>query len=179
MTVILDPGVLLNLAATQIISELGTATTFFISSRQADQPLTLMISGKLCAKRPEEVAGMKIACPGKEIEDACFLDYLVRLSAGESAAAAVAECRGWLLATDERKVKESFDARVHNGERTISTVGLLQHWGKHTKPKPQDMRNALCAIQDCAFFYPTCGTADALWWHSILGEASAMASRGM
>ncbi len=179
-TVVLDACCLVNLAAADALDtwlgDLGLTWTLpeavlnealFLRGRGADpgeaggsdpteparQPITLdphFRSGLLTIVQPET-----------EKELTAYVDFARDLDDGEAMGLAVAQCRGWQLATDDRKaVRLAGKVAVP----VLTTPTVVKLWVDALGPSAAEIRATLVAIQDRARFLP--GGRDPLcdWW---------------
>jgi hypothetical protein len=176
-TVVLDACCLINLAAAGALETwlsdlalkwvlpeavLGEALLLRASSGQpaavadADpsepvpEPITLaphIASGLLTVIRPETDA-----------ELAAYVAFARELDDGEAMALAIAECRGWRLATDDRKAMRLAGAA---GVSVLTTSMIVKQWADQRSPTATEIRVALIAVRDRARFLP--GGRDPLW----------------
>ena len=97
---------------------------------------------------------------GPEELDA-FVRFAMQLDDGEASCLAIAESRGWTVATDDRKARR---IASENGIPLISTPELIQRWVDATSPDEAAITELLRKIERFARFRPR--RADPLheWW---------------
>ena len=112
--------------------------------------------------RPLVADGALDAC-GLEstVEMALYVQLAADLDDGEAMALALAKCRNWLLATDDRK------GRRMAGELAVpvvTTPELMKRWADAVSPVPGDLGAALRRIQELARFAPGDDFPLHDWW---------------
>ena len=111
------------------------------------------------------VAGGALAVCGLESSEET--DLYVRLAAelddGEAMALALAKCRNWLLATDDRKGRRlAADLAV----TVLTTPDLMKRWADAASPTPDELAAALRRIREFARFVPSEDFPLHDWWLS-------------
>jgi hypothetical protein len=103
---------------------------------------------------------------GQEELDA-FVRFAMQLDDGEASCLAVAESRGWTVATDDRKARR---IASENGILLISTPEIVRRWIDTTSPDEATVVELLKRIERFARFRPR--RADPLhdWWVASGGE---------
>lgn len=97
-------------------------------------------------------------------------EELVRLARivddGEAVCLALAKCRGWAVATDDRKAM-----RVANDESvaTVTTPELIKHWADSCRAKNDAVATVLRNIERFARFTPRKGMLLFDWWERLVG----------
>ena len=103
-------------------------------------------------------------------EEALFVDLAVSVDDGEAVTGALALCRGYLVATDDRKARRILSER---GQRLglVSTLELVQSWAEAASVADSELRNVLEAIRSGASYVP--GERDPLyeWWQRLMYES--------
>ena len=94
-----------------------------------------------------------------------YIEFAAQLDDGEAMALAIARCRGWLLATDDRKALRL--ANEH-GVTTITTPDVMKRWVEIVQPADDEVRGALQCIYDYAKFFPPKRSSLYEWWMSYL-----------
>ena len=111
--------------------------------------------------------GVLMSCtaePGEELD--LYVDLATRLDDGEAMALAIAKTRSWALSTDDRKAK-----RVA-GELSVAvltTPEIMKRWADSATPSSEELRKALCCIEQRASFFPSASDPLQSWWRSRLG----------
>lgn len=119
--------------------------------------------------KPALDAGVLQLCTADDEELALFVELAVLLDDGEAMSLAIAQNRGWTLATDDRK------ARRIAGERKVpllSTPQLLKHWATVTSADEVSVARELHNIQTFARFQPNSNLPDVDWWRAIVDPAT-------
>lgn len=90
-------------------------------------------------------------------------------SDGESMCLALAESRGWVVATDD---KRALRVARQAGLAVVSCPGLLKRWADATAPDQATLQKALLDIQILAQFQPTPTMPEYAWWVQVLTGAA-------
>jgi len=126
--VITDTSILINLSHTRHLSFLGKIEGFeFVVPDEVVSEITQPDQKGIVEAALSEgiLKRERITTPA---ELSLFADLLQILGSGESACLALAACRGWMVACDERRVFLR-EARNRLGERRIlNTAGLYLLW---------------------------------------------------
>lgn len=99
--------------------------------------------------------------PETAAELAAYVAFARELDDGEAMALAIAERRGWQLATDDRKaIRLAGEA----GVSVLTTPAVMKRWAAQSGASAADIRAALVAIRNRVHFLP--GGRDPLcdWW---------------
>jgi hypothetical protein len=95
-------------------------------------------------------------------EQARFVHYAtIFRSDGEAMCLALAESRGWAVATDDRK---AIGVAGQAGLTVISCPQLVKAWADATRPDPAVLAGVLTDIQTLAKFVPNPSMTEAAWW---------------
>jgi hypothetical protein len=118
---------------------------------------------------PHFASGLLTPCqPDDPPEQARFVQYAtVFRSDGEAMCLALAESRGWPVATDDRKAIRVAETA---GLTVISCPELVKAWVDATRPDPATVVQVLTDIQTLAQFRPNPTMPEAVWW---LGQVSS------
>jgi predicted nucleic acid-binding protein len=109
-------------------------------------------------------SGVLIECGiESEAETNLFVQYAMRLDDGEAACMALANNRGWSLATDDRLATT---VAKQEGVTVLTTAELVKQWSKSTKAKKQEIATVLLNIQRFAKFVPRQISPESQWWLS-------------
>jgi len=84
-------------------------------------------------------------------------------SDGEAMCLALAECRGWTVATDDRK---AILVAQQAGLSVISCPELVKAWADATRPDATSLDQVLSDIRSFAQFRPNQTMKEASWWMS-------------
>ena len=105
---------------------------------------------------------LQVCAPADQTELDQFVYYAsVFRSDGEAMCLAIAEQRGWVLATDDRK---AIRVARQAGLTVISCPALVKNWADTTKPNPATLQKALMDIQLLAQFKPNSAMPEYPWW---------------
>ena len=100
-----------------------------------------------------------------EPETELFIRLAVSLDDGEAAGLAIAKCRGWLLATDDRKAR---NLSSQLGVTVITTPQLVRRWANHSRAPAKTIADVLRSIQRFARFAPHHSAPQYRWWMNHL-----------
>jgi hypothetical protein len=116
---------------------------------------------------PHLASGLLVPCqPDDPNEQARFVHYAARFrSDGEAMCLALAECRGWPLATDDRK---AIWIGTQAGLTVISSPQLVKAWADATQPDSATLIQVLSDIQTLAHFRPNASMPGSAWWFKQL-----------
>jgi hypothetical protein len=104
-------------------------------------------------------------------EEDRFVHYAALFrSDGEAMCLALAEQRGWVLATDDRK---AIRVAQQAGLTVVSCPALIQRWADVTQPDPATLRAVLRDIQLLAQFSPNPTMPAYQWWIAELANAAS------
>jgi hypothetical protein len=142
------------------LPDAGQGEVHYIRQRDPVQPgsfinvpadLTLLIaSGLLTACQPDDPQ-----------EQARFVHYAMAFrSDGEAMCLALAESRGWVVATDDRK---AIRVAGSAGLTVISCPQIVRAWADATQPDPVLLAGVLADIQTLARFVPITTMPEAAW----------------
>jgi hypothetical protein len=114
---------------------------------------------------PHRKSGLLSGCqPDNSDEQSLFVQYATRFrSDGEAMCLAIAESRGWLVATDDRKA-----IRIANqaGLSVLSSPELVKAWVDAEEVDSAEVDRVLMDIHALARFVPHAQMPDAAWWLS-------------
>ena len=112
-------------------------------------------------------SGVLTACqPDDPQEQARYVHYATLFrSDGEAMCLALAECRGWTVATDDRK---AILVAQQAGLRVVSCPDLVKAWADVTRPDTSTLKQVLNDIQMLAQFRPNSSMAETDWWSQCL-----------
>lgn len=116
-------------------------------------------------------SGLLLPCePDDPTEKDRFVHYAAQFrSDGEAMCIAIAEQRGWTIATDDRKaIRVAREA----GLRVVSCPELVKMWADATKPDQAALRQVLRNIQTLAQFRPNSTMPESLWWNDELANCA-------
>jgi predicted nucleic acid-binding protein len=109
---------------------------------------------------------LRLCQPDTSDENTLFVRYanLFR-SDGEAMCVALAESRGWLIATDDRK---AIRVAQQAGLTVLSCPELIKTWADATRPDSALLVRVLSDIQRLARFTPTATMPESAWWFKQL-----------
>jgi hypothetical protein len=112
---------------------------------------------------PHLDTGLLTACqPTDTHEQRLFVQYAARFrSDGESMCLAIAESRGWSIATDDRK---AIRVAQQVGLAVVSCPVLVKSWFDATRPDTATLDQVLTDIQTLARFRPNSTMPESAWW---------------
>ena len=118
---------------------------------------------------PLLASGLLTPCqPDDPQEQARFVHYASQFrSDGEAMCLALSECRGWPVATDDRK---AITVAGKAGLTVISCPQLVKAWADATRPDPSTVVRVLTDIQTLAQFRPNPTMPEAIWWANSVGR---------
>jgi hypothetical protein len=109
---------------------------------------------------------LSICQPDDSHERARYVHYASQFrSDGEAMCLALAESRGWSVATDDRK---AIRIAQQAGLSVISCPVLLKAWADATKPDRPTLVQVLTDIQALAQFRPNPSMPESAWWYKHL-----------
>lgn len=149
------------------ITENVTAETRYIRKIDPDDPTKLVKDS--IDLRPALDTGVLRSCTATEGELAAFVELAVLLDDGEAMCLAIAQSRGWMLATDDRKARRIARER---GVSLVSTPELLKHWATTTGADEVDVARTLANIQTYARFRPNNSLPEVDWWSATVAKAN-------
>jgi predicted nucleic acid-binding protein len=180
--IILDASCVLNLYASGKFKEIVESLTeplvvinyvveqeaLFVRYKEPDQDEE---QKKTVDLSPLVPAGLlKVISMNSEKEQETFVDLASELDDGEAITIALAEHRGYCVATDDRKALKVISERglVH----TTSTLELVKRWSEVRKAPRKEIKTALSLIWEGASYYP--GERDPLysWWREIMSGST-------
>ena len=115
-------------------------------------------------------AGLLTICvPQDQHESDRFVHYATLFrSDGESMCLAIAEMRGWTVATDDRK---AIRVAKQAGVTVVSSPELVKAWADATRPDQATLGKVLHDIQTLAQFKPNSTMPEYIWWVKTLAKA--------
>lgn len=115
------------------------------------------------ALSPLKASGvLQVCAPADQTEQDRFVHYAAQFrSDGEAMCIAIAEQRGWAIATDDRK---AIRVAQQAGLRVVSCPMLVKRWADATKPDQTTLCKILQDIQVLAQFKPNPIMPEYQWW---------------
>ena len=106
-------------------------------------------------------------------EEALFVDLAASVDDGEAVTGALALCRGYLLATDDRKARRILSEHGQ-GVGLVSTLELVKSWAEAASITDSELRHALEAIRSGASYVPGERDPHYEWWQELMYGRSAV-----
>ncbi len=172
-TILLDACALINLLASGEIESILSATASEIMICAAVQKESLYLrSDDPHDQLPEPIhlddflrAGVFSVCDMEgEKEETLYVDYASQLDDGEAMSLAIANARGYSLATDDRKARRIFLESVGAKNRLISTSDLIRRWAERKSVSAIRLKSVLLSIQRRANFLLARSDTNFVWW---------------
>ena len=175
--VLLDTCVLVNLLASGEIDDVlrATAHEVLICSAVEKECLYLRSDDPLApaeAVRLDPLLRAKLlgVCQiESEEEESLYVNYASELDDGEAMSVALAQARGYALATDERKARRLFEEAVGKAGRLLSTSDLIRGWCEARKIPRARLKSTLLQIRTRARFFPAMDDDHYRWWCDACG----------
>lgn len=175
-TVLLDACVAINLVATGIpLAEFAASGALWLGKRAADEVMYLEaadqeVEREFISLRVAAANGQITVVELTEAEVSTFVDLARVVDDGEAEALAIADARGVVLATDDRKARRlaaEMDAPVH----LTSTPAMMRQWASaEPRPAAAELADALRAIETRASFVPPRNDPEREWWLGSVGR---------
>lgn len=111
-----------------------------------------------------------ILCPCDlegEAETTLFVNLATQLDDGEAACLAIAESRGWWLATDDRK---GIRIASEHGVDVITTPEIIKHWADDTSASDKETATVVQNIDRFACYRPRKKSPLYSWWMKFLNR---------
>ncbi|MEZ6069462.1 MAG: hypothetical protein R3C10_04130 [Pirellulales bacterium] len=105
--------------------------------------------------------GLLTTCELSAREFELMVAYARELDDGEASSLAIAQVRGWRLASDDKKARR---IAKEDGIIVISTAELVHHWSLQARLSDTEIAAALRAIARYARFTPPADDSCAEWW---------------
>lgn len=119
--------------------------------------------------RPAIDAGVIQVCTPSEGELALFVEIATQVDDGEAMCLAIAQSRGWTLASDDRKARR---VAVERGVPLLCTPQIMKQWATVTAASEEDVARLLLSVQTFARFCPNRSLPDADWWEETVKKAA-------
>jgi len=168
----LDACVLINLCATERISEIAAAlATRFVVAREVSGETLGVRSGADPSQRSPIELGELVRTGVLEIVDlegeeiATFVRVAERLDDGEAATLALAVHRGLALLTDDRAALRLI-ASEYAGLEVLSTARILRSYSEQAHLPVGQIAACLLAVEERASFFPARIDPDGDWWRT-------------
>jgi hypothetical protein len=109
---------------------------------------------------------LHVCAPANQAEQDRFVHYAAQFrSDGEAMCIAIAEQRGWVVATDDRK---AIRVATQAGLTIVSCPELVKRWADASSPDAATLSKALQDIEILAQFRPTPANREYQWWVDAL-----------
>lgn len=178
-TVILDTCVLLNLLASNEIENIinAFAHKYLICEAVAKETICLRVGDS--DERAFEVVQVdslvqkgvfRICELENQLEESLYVNYASQIDDGEAMSIAIAEVRGYKLATDDRKARRVFLEAIGDASRLFFTSDLIRQWTKQETISNEVLKVVLMDIRQRATFLPPKTDPNFHWWMSILNS---------
>jgi len=90
-----------------------------------------------------------------------YIEFAAELDDGEASSLAIAQSRGWIVATDDRKAIRVASAR---GISVVTTPELIERWVTANRPAQSEIQATLRQIERFARFRPRRASPLHDWW---------------
>lgn len=176
-TTLLDACVVINLAASRRPTDILDAVSgpVAVADLVAAESLYVQRGGPGDdAKEPEPIDLAPLIASGRlsvltatDAELDTFVDFLADLDEGEAMTLALAVHRGFVVATDDRRVTRSLAGRAP----LRSTLDLVKDWADREAAPPHLLRTVLTDIRERGTYHP--GRTHPLrgWWDASLATS--------
>jgi len=94
-----------------------------------------------------------------------YVDRASKLDDGEAMSLAIAEARGYILATDDRKARRIFLEPAGDSSRLTSSSELIRNWSESQSISSSKLKTVLMSIRYKANFFPPRRDANFKWWN--------------
>ena len=179
---LLDASCLLNLYATGLMGEIAAAipwrlgvTEYVLEQevqyvRTFDEPGNQEGTVKVDLSSLIDDGLLWIMRPQNLLEQAAFVDLAALIDDGEAMTGAIALCRGYSVAIDDRKARRVLRERAPE-VTLVSTLEVMHRWS--ASAPIQELQRALQAMRRGASYIP--GNRDPLytWWRDMAEDLGA------
>jgi predicted nucleic acid-binding protein len=146
------------------ISELAEKESLFIR-KEDDQDRTLLVPEAIDLSEAFSQGLLQRCQLETDAEADHYLRFAAEVDDGEAICLALAKCRGWTVATDDRKAIRL--AKAENID-TITTAEIVKYWSDSRNAAEPAIREILQRIERYARFSPRKNSLLYDWWLSIL-----------
>jgi predicted nucleic acid-binding protein len=171
--VVLDTCVLINLVATgQVEDILASMARSVVCAAVQKESLYLRSNDPAVSREPVSLDALIAAGLLQPVdvtegpEEELYVQHASRLDDGEAMSLAIAQSRGFHLATDDRKGRRLFMEAVGDRSRLLSTAGILREWAECRNVSKHKLREAIIAVVNRAKFTPAEADPDYKWWQA-------------
>jgi len=178
-TVILDACVLLNLLASNEAENIIRAVTqeYLICEVVAQEAMHLRADSldddafEIIQVDNLVTTGMlKICTLENQLEESLYINYAGLVGDGEAMSIAIAEVRGYKIATDDRKARRLALEAFADVRRLLFTSDLVRQWADEESIANERLKTALLDIRKRASFFPPKRDPNFHWWMDILNS---------
>lgn len=99
-----------------------------------------------------------------DAETAAYIQFAASIDDGEASCLAIAQTRGWTVATDDRK---AIRLAGQFGIRVVTTPEIMKRWAERTKAPEAEVAQSLSNIERFASFRPRRNAIESDWWFRI------------
>lgn len=179
--VVLDASCAINLYATGKIRDIAIAWTSRLSISKFVLQREALVIGKYRTddfqfeKDPLDLSELiqegliRVVKLADSREATTMAELAASIDDGEAVTAAIAACRQWSMATDDRKASSIVLAHYPNA-RILSTLDLLAHWARAESIKQSELKAALEEMRQCSGFLPSSRDSQYEWWRAIVNH---------
>jgi predicted nucleic acid-binding protein len=173
VTVILDTCVLINLLASgEFESIIDSRDEAFVICSKAQEETIYLRPDNTETGSLEPIAldallnsnTLQLVLVENEREESLYVDYAAHLDDGEAMSLALAEARGFLLATDDNKARRLFAEAIGTSDSLVSTPDLMRGWAESRSISPKRLKSAVSRIMYRARFTPSRQDPNFSWW---------------
>lgn len=176
--VILDACCVINFYATGILSDLLAAISIqsviveYVRSKEAlwifDGPINdVQLSKQEIMLDPWVDSGqLNVTDIESELEARVFVNNALDLDDGEAMSAAIASCRNWAIATDEKKATRILTQDAPHVP-VITTPDVIHHWANTSQMKGDQLSRVIQSVELRARYVPPKSHRLFEWWESI------------
>lgn len=100
-----------------------------------------------------------------EAEIDLYVDFATQVDDDEAMALAIAQCRSWTVATDDRV---ALRLAQENGSAVLTTPDLMKQWADRSLCSTAELKDALTRIENSASFFPPKTHPLKSWWRDAL-----------
>lgn len=178
-TIILDACVLLNLIASHEAETIlrTVEREYFICKAVADEVIRLR-TGSADKEPFEDVrvdhlidsGVLRICSLETPMEESAYVNYAGQVDDGEAMSIAIAESRGYAIATDDRKARRVSLGALGDPSRLFYTSDLIREWAEANLIDEGHLKQALLDIRLRASFLPSKNDPNHQWWMDHLNS---------
>lgn len=102
-----------------------------------------------------------------ELEIDLYVDFATQVDDGEAMALAIAKCRSWTVATDDRV---ALRLARENGIAVLTTPDLIKRWADASTCSTDELKETLTRIETLASFFPPKSHPLKSWWRDAVDD---------